>query len=147
MNDSKILFFDDEALTSESLVRNLCNNYSYDIVYVSSIFDFIDKLTSEKFSLLMIDVMAPVPADLEALGFNKEEIADINATGGMNVGVVLASRVWRIDDYAQVPVIFLTAKSSFQLPRKDNCCILRKPMLAKNISQEIDRLMNKNQVL
>lgn len=145
MNKQKILFFDDEALTSASLVKNLVYNYGHDITSVSSIPEFIEHLKNEKYSLLIIDVMAPIPADLEKLGFEKSEIEDMKSMEGMKTGIVLAKRVRREDGYNDIPMIFLTARAAFPLPWKDGCIIIRKPELAKNISKEIENLLRDKQ--
>lgn len=140
MNEKKILFFDDEILPSQSLVMNLVNNYGHNIKSVSSISDFVDELTKEKHVLLIIDVMAPLPSDLESLGFLKEEIEIVKDMGGMNTGVMLAEKAWREERHKNVPIIFLTAKAPFQLPRKEKCKILRKPVLARDFSKVINEM-------
>ena len=140
----RILYFDDEALPSKSMVRNLVNNYSFDIDYVSNVREFIEKLEKESYSLLVIDVMAPIPDDVEGLGFEKDEISEMEEDEGMNTGVTLATRVWRMEKYNNIPVLFLTAKNKFQLPQNGNCSLLRKPQLAKNVAQEINDLLKNN---
>ena len=142
--NKKILYFDDESLTSEFVVKNLIENFGHDITNVSSISSFIEQLKKEKYALLIIDIMAPIPPELESLGFEKSEIEDMNKMEGMNTGMILANRVWRMNDYIDVPVIFITAKSSFSLPNNHKCSIIRKPSLAKNISQEINNMLNNN---
>lgn len=143
MKEEKILFFDDEELTSASLVKNLVINYSHDITSVSTISEFIKELKTQAYSLLIIDVMAPIPPDLESFGFEKDEIEEMKDAEGMNTGVMLAARAWKMETYRDVPVIFLTARANLQLPRKDKCRIIQKPQLAKNISSEIESLLKK----
>ena len=139
-----ILYCDDENLPSESMVRNLVNNYSFNIKYVSKVRDFIQELKTNAYSLLIIDVMAPIPVDVADLGFEKDEISEMEEDEGMNMGVILAMRVWRMDNYKNVPILFLTAKNKFQLPPNGNCSYMRKPQLAKNVAQEINDLLKNN---
>lgn len=145
MNNNKILFFDDEAPTSYYVVRNLKTNFGHNITIVSSISSFIEQLNKEEeeYALLIIDIMAPIPPDLEQLGFEKNEIEEM--LDGMNTGMILATRVWRMEKYKEVPVIFITAKDSPKMPKKNKCSIIRKPALAKNISEEINEMLNKKE--
>ena len=143
MNEKKILFFDDEVLPSENLIRNLVTNYGHQITCVSTVADFMEELTKEKYSLLIIDVMAPITSNIETLGFTNKESESIKKQEGLITGIVLAERVWRESGYENIPIIFFTAKAPFKLNYKENrkIRILQKPVLAKNFSKEINELI------
>lgn len=141
MKKSKILYFDDEVATAKSLVNNLCNNFNYDITFVANIADFLSNLKDGKFGLLMIDVMAPIPYDLANGVLTSSDLKTMEQEGGLNIGLVLADKIWKMDGFNDIPIIFLTAKGDVTLPPGKNCRLIRKPELAKHISNVISELL------
>lgn len=143
MEKKKILFFDDEEATSASLVRNLNRNYGHQITGVSDLSLFFNLLEEEIFSLIILDVMVPIPPNFENLGFTQLEQEDYKQNFGLNAGLSIAHKVWRNRNYTNVPIIFLTSKQHFKLPMRDNVSLVLKPTLASSLSQEIEKMLKK----
>lgn len=161
----KILFFDDEKRIAEVLQKNL-ELFDLDIKLVSTISEFLAEINKATvtYDLLLMDIMAPMPSEEEKKWFTNEEIGHMGKglnTGvvlidkirnfsqedfasmsfGTNLGEILADKVRGTAQYADIPVLFYTAKSSVkQFP---NAKLLTKPALAKDILNEINELLKK----
>lgn len=140
--DKKILFFDDEPSISKSLV-SLLELYDWDVTYVSNAEDFFKELYHEDFSILIIDVMAPVPSDTTL--FTPNEIDRME--NGMSTGIILAEKTWSVYNgkYKDIPVVFLSVRSS-DFTEKDNnfqgkCTFLDKPAIISNLTDELTALL------
>ncbi|MDR1342587.1 MAG: hypothetical protein LBK18_04930 [Prevotellaceae bacterium] len=159
----KILFFDDERRIAEILQKNL-ELFGYDVKLVSTISDFVAEInrTTITYDLLLMDIMAPMPSEEEMKWFTIEEkghmeegrntgvvlvdkirdlnLGDINSMAlGLNVGVVLTDKVRGIARYANIPVLFYSAKSYVKSFPKSK--LITKPALTKDIVKEIETLL------
>ncbi len=160
---TKILFFDDEKRIAEVLQKNL-ELFDFEVTLVSTIREFVAEInkTNITYNLLLMDVMAPLPSEEESKWFTEEEIEHMGGglnTGvvlidkirsfsqeyldsmsfGLNVGEVLSDKVRNIARYADIPILFYSAKSSIK--QFSNASIIIKPALAKDIVEEIKALL------
>ncbi len=161
---TKILFFDEEKKIAEVLRDNL-KLFDYDVKLVSTITDFMTEIykTTVTYNLLLMDIMAPLPSEEEKeQWFTKEEIDHM--ANGLNTGVVLIDKIRSLSQeayinfgknvgeelplkdrgiakYANIPVLFYSAKRS----AKDfpHAKLITKPALAKDILCEIETLLEK----
>ena len=140
MKNKHILFFDDEKFTSESLIKNLVDNYGYNIHHVSQLKLLFDELHTKHYDLIILDIMAPIPDNIqEKTLFSEAEI--IKMCDGSNTGVVVAEKIWSLEEYSNVPILFITAKRTKPNLSKPKTSIIRKPELAAIISEEIQKLL------
>jgi len=152
---TKILFFDDEKRIAEILQKNL-ELYGYEVTLVSTISEFFAEINNiaVKYNLVLMDIMAPMPNADEMQWFSKSEIENMNEgisigeiladkirTGNeTNVGEVLAEKIRGIAKYANVPILFYSAKG--RVKEYSNAKFLPKPALAKDIVEEIKKLLS-----
>ena len=144
MKPIRILYFDDEKWLSETLQKNLQETYSqYQINLVSSIKQFIDELNgSEKYDLIIMDIMAPMSLvneneEVKKL-FSDSEIKGMS--DGSNMGEVLFKKVRTIKPYSETPILFLSAKRMANI--QDNyTAFLRKPEIVNVINDKIKYLI------
>ncbi|MDR2815528.1 MAG: hypothetical protein LBB62_02335 [Proteiniphilum sp.] len=159
----KILFFDDEKRIAETLQKNL-ELFNYEVKLVSTITDFVAEINNATvtYDLLLMDIMAPMPSEMEKNWFNPEELNHMEKglkTGqvlvdkiryfnahdlksmnrGSNVGEVLTEKVRGIAKYVNVPVLFYSAKSSVK--EFPNAKLITKPALARDIVDAIESLL------
>jgi CheY-like chemotaxis protein len=140
MKNKRILFFDDEKFTSESLIKNLVDNYGYNIHYVSKLTLLFDELHTKHYDLIILDIMAPIPDNMQEKAlFSEAEI--MKMCEGSNTGVVVAEKIWSLEEYLDIPILFITAKRVRPNFTKPKTAIIRKPELAATISEEIQKLL------
>ncbi len=142
----KVLYFDDEPFICQSLALNL-NLFGWDVTLVYDINDLFYNLKTNQYNILLIDAMAPVPeTHNENIIFSDTEIEEMGQ--GMNTGIVLAKKIWTIEDgkFNSLPILFLSARqrpeiiNQFLLSKK-KCDWLRKPQLAKTIDEKLKELL------
>ena len=139
----RVLYFDDEPFVAKSLTVNL-ELFGWDVKLVSEIEDLFKELETNKYDILMLDIMLPVPEATER--FTEKEISQME--DGVNTGVVIVKKIWGFDEYKQLPIMFLSAKKD---PRSDDskllnnrCDYLRKPELAKTVNAKLEELIKNN---
>jgi DNA-binding response OmpR family regulator len=160
---TKILFFDDERRIAEVLQKNL-ELYDYEVTLVSTIGDFFVEINNLAitYDLIIMDIMAPLPDGNDVKWFSESEIN--NMDGGIrsgeviadkirnsnepeyvamnlssSIGEVLADKIRGIVRYANVPILFYSAKGSVK--SFSNAIYLSKPTLARDIVKEISVLL------
>lgn len=139
--NKRILFFDDELYLSEFLIINLRDNFKWkNIKCVSSVGDFFDVITNKNnhYDLFIMDVMSPV-SQTERNNLSNDEIRKIE--NGMSTGLVLADKIWEINQYKDAPILFLSAKK-ITLPEGKKCAYFRKLESAQNVSDKMKELLN-----
>ncbi len=136
----KILFFDDEREIAMSMQKNLEIN-DYDVDLVCTINEFIESIENNSitYDLILMDVMSPLPNGDEKSKFSKTELDNMNY--GLHVGEVLADKIRNnhYSKYAKVPIIFYTIRNNVRA--FDNSKHVRKPVLVKELIEEIDKLI------
>jgi CheY-like chemotaxis protein len=141
-----VLFYDDERFISKLLAKNL-RVIGWHVDFVNKIDELFMELSLHQYDILIIDIMAPVPAaNNKNVSFTINEIKEMD--GGMNTGVVIAKKIWDKIREDQ-PILFLSAKrqtetiKTIRIKRK-KCGYLRKPELARNIDRELHELLGTN---
>lgn len=139
----KILYFDDEPFISKALANHL-ELFDWDVTLVSEIDELFEKLSNNDYSLLILDVMAPIP-DMKNthVSFSADEIKEMD--GGLNTCVVLAKKIWAT--YKDLPILFLSARrisTISQLSPLYKYEYIRKPELAKTINDKLLQLLSSN---
>ena len=90
--------------------------------------------------------MAPIPnKENKYINFTSKEIDEMDM--GLNVGVVLAKKIW-YDLKKDIPILFLSAKKN-PIPEdseleKHNCDYLSKPQLARTVVEKLHQMLNKS---
>lgn len=140
----KVLYFDDEPHISRALAQSL-ELFDWDVTFVSDVESLFHVLTNHQYDIFIIDIMAPIPEKKMSISFTQKDIDEMDE--GRNTGVVIAKKIWLLEKYANVPILFISAK---QNPIPDdpyllnkNCAFLRKPELAKTVSLTLEKLLNK----
>ena len=143
----KILFFDDEPFVTNYLVKSLQEIYGWTITYVSTIDDLLKEVkhNSEIFSLIVLDIMAPMPSGELKKQFTQQELDEM--CDGMSLGLVMAKKIRQIEHYTKVPVLYLSARTSPYVPdsEKGYTAYIRKPVSPGEISKEMNNLLAKQQ--
>lgn len=141
----KILFFDDQAFTIRSLTLNL-ELIGWDVKYVSEIDELFQELYQNQYDILILDIVAPIP-DRETckyIHFTESEIDEMD--DGMLTGVVVAKKIWSIEKYKEIPVLFHSARSNpipnDKVLQNSKCYFMRKPEFAKNVDQKLHEMLN-----
>lgn len=140
----KVLHFDDEPFITMALDQNL-ELYGWDVILVSGVDDFFRELKNNQYDAIIMDIMAPIPPlENEHVKFTQKEIDEMN--GGMNTGVVLAKKVLSKAEYANTPILFLSARRNPLLENHElnnyKCHYIRKPALALDVSNALQDLLN-----
>lgn len=140
----KVLYFDDEQFITSALARSL-EIFNWDVTFVSNVESLFHVLANHQYDIFIIDIMAPIPEMKMSISFTQKDIDEMDY--GRNTGVVIAKKIWLLEKYTNVPILFISAK---QNPIPDdpyllnkNCAYLRKPELAKTVSQMLEMLLNK----
>ena len=138
----KILYFDDEPFISVALVDSL-NLYEWDVTFVSSINDLFLELNQSLYNIIILDVMSPIPSSECKHVFSESDLDDMS--NGLTTGVVLAKEIWKMEQYKDTPILFLSGRefprSSSKLLEKINCDYMRKPQLAINVDQKLSEML------
>ena len=149
MTNKKILHFDDEPLISKTVGESLHIIYGWDVRLVFEIDDLFRELQSNQYNAIIMDIMAPLPPlENEHITFTQEEIDEMY--DGMNTGVILTEKIWRMGNYEDLPVLFLSARSRPDIITKyqsdgHRCAYIKKPELAAIIDKELRELLSKEQ--
>lgn len=138
----KVLCFDDESFISSALVSGL-KLQGWDVTPVSKIDDLFQKLSYNHYDVLIMDIMAPVPESSNI--FTQKEINEMS--NGMNTGIVLAKKIWQMEEYKDVPFLFLSSRTyprslNHDLMANKKYCYLRKPETANVINKKLMELLN-----
>ena len=136
-----VLYFDDEPYITRALARSLESN-NLNVTLVSEIEDVFKELNTGKYNIIMLDIMAPIP-DINNKYFSPQEIDEMIEYQGINVGVILAKRIWK-NYNKDIPILFFSAKSSpiVEYPelKKYKCDFLSKPQLASTVLEKLKEL-------
>lgn len=142
MIKNRVLFFDDEEMTSNITAKAL-KAYHWDITVVSTIEDFFHELKFNDYDILIMDIMAPLTfLETDFVTLSKKDLKRMN--NGMCTGIILTEKIWETEDYADIPVLFYSAKDkeSFEPIDGKKWYYLEKPEFVKNIHKELCRLLN-----
>lgn len=142
---NRILHFDDEPFISMALVRGLEFD-GWDVTLVSEIDRLFYKLNNNHFDVLIMDIMAPIPQlENEHVTFSSEDIQRMD--DGLNTGIILTEKIWQLEEYRDIPVLFLSARNRpdeielfLQIGHK--CEYLRKPELTETIDEKLRELLS-----
>lgn len=143
--NNKVLYFDDEDYIPRALTRNL-ELLGWDVTLVSDIDELFEKLQSEHYSIIMLDIIAPVPHQInKSINFDKNEIVQMDS--GMETGIVLARKIWNLENYENVPILFISAgkqpETTIQFSKNNRVfSYIRKPELARTIDDRLNDLLN-----
>ena len=144
----KLLFFDNQSFVVKSLVMNL-KLRGWDINLVSDINELFHLLNHAQYQILILDIMAPVPQmKCKSVSFTESQINEMD--NGLNTGVVLAKKIWQLENYKETPILFLSGRSNpipgdpiLQERNKNRKCDhLRKPQWAKDVDQLLNKMLN-----
>lgn len=141
----RVLHFDDEPFISMALVRGL-ELYGWDVTLVSEIDELFKELNNDHYDVLIMDIMAPIPQfENEHVTFSQEEIQRMD--DGLNTGVILTEKIWQLEEYRDIPVLFLSARNrpdeiELFLESGHKCEYLRKSQLAKTIDEKLKELLS-----
>lgn len=144
MEENMLLYFDDEPFFTSALAQSL-EMLGWNVTMVSEIGDLFKELKTRQFNILILDIMAPIPnMQNKYINFSAQEIDDMKAYRGTNVGVMLAKRVWQ-DFKSNLPILFLSARSN-PIPEdpelnNNKCDYLGKPQLAKAVDEKLKELL------
>ena len=141
----KLLHFDDEPFIVSALAKTL-ELLGWDVTLVSEIDGLFKELNNNHFDVLIMDIMAPIPElENDHVTFSPEEIQRMD--DGLNTGVILTEKIWQLEGYRDIPVLFLSARNRpkiitqfLQLGHK--CEYLRKPQLVKTIDDKLRDLLS-----
>lgn len=146
-NNNKVLLFDDEQFTSNIFVSNL-KSRGWDVTHVSNIDDLFMELSTRKFDVLILDIMASTQSTKKNVRFTLSEKKEMDS--GSNTGVVLAKKIWNIENgkYKDLPILFLSVRppigSLSQFSRDGRICdYIRKPELVRIVNEKLDSLINR----
>lgn len=142
---NRILFFDDEPITTQFLISHLREYYHWkpdgygDITFVSTFEDLFKQVETVNYNLVVLDIMVPINTIKKTGTFSPEEIVEM--LGGDNTGVVIAKKIRSLANYKDVPVLFLSARVK---PKQmlGNSDYLEKPVLAQTVSDKMKEMMN-----
>ena len=142
---NRVLFFDDDPFTVKSLTLNL-GLLGWIVTFVSDIDEMFHELNRNQYDILILDIVAPVPeaGKCKYIEFLESEIDKMD--DGMLTGVVLAKKVWSMDNFKKIPVLFHSARSN-PIPsdkelQNNNCVFIRKPEFAKNVNSKLLEMLN-----
>ncbi len=141
----RILHFDDEPFILKALAEIL-KLLGWDVTLVSEIDELFKELKNNHFDVLIMDIMAPTPQlENDHVTFSQEEIQRMS--NGLNTGVILTEKIWRLEEYRDIPVLFLSARNrpdkiTLFLQSGHKCEYLIKPQLAKTIDEKLRELLS-----
>lgn len=138
-----LLLYDDQSFIIRSMFISL-EDLGWNVEFVSKIDDLFLRLKQRHFDVIILDIMSRLPQECKHVCFTELELC--NMDDGMNTGVVLAKKIWDLDEYKDTPIIFLSGKSN-PIPndrelQQHNCSYLRKPVFARDIDQVICIMLN-----
>lgn len=142
---NRVLHFDDEPFQARALAENL-KFFGWDVTLVSEIDDLFYELRNNHFDALIMDIIAPTPQlENEHVTFSPEEIRRMDR--GMNTGVILTEKIWQLEGYRDIPVLFLSGRNrpdeiELFLQSGHKCEYLRKPQLVKTIDEKLRELLS-----
>lgn len=144
IKNKRILFFNDEPFISISLVHGL-SLFGWEVTLVSEAEDLFRELKNNQYDVIIMDIMAPIPPlENEHVKFTQKEIDEMD--GGINTGVVLAKKLLSKAEYANTPILFLSARRNPLLENHElnnyKCHYIRKPALASDICNALQDLLN-----
>lgn len=145
MTKYRVLHFDDEPFIVSALAKTL-ELLGWDVTLVSEIDGLFKELRNNHFDVLIMDIMAPIPQlENEHVTFSPEEIRRMDR--GMNTGVILTEKIWQLEEYRDIPVLFLSARRCPEiithfLKIGHKCNYLQKPQLTKTIDEKLKKLLS-----
>lgn len=136
----KVLYLEDEPFVVKKLVLSL-ELLGWNVTLVTEIEDLFNALETNRYDIIMLDIMIPVPKKMNR--FTEQEINQMD--NGMSTGIVLAKKIFSMEEYQQLPILFHSAKKNPlgdnpNLPT-DKCGYLRKPELATLVADKLDELI------
>lgn len=145
MKKNRVLHFDDEPFQASALSNSL-ELHGWDATLVSEIDGLFKELNNNHYDVLIMDIMAPIPEhENDHVTFSPEEIRRMDR--GMNTGIILTEKIWQLEGYRDIPVLFLSARNRpkiitqfLQLGHK--CEYLRKPELTETIDEKLRELLS-----
>lgn len=144
---SNVLYFDDESSISSALAQNL-ELFNWNVTLVSKTDFLFEKLNNDFYDILILDIMAPVPKQKNKyVVFEKKEMVEME--DGMNTGIVIAKKIWEMEKYKDIPILFLSARQrpdsiNTFIKKGKKCDCLRKPERSETINEIIEKLINES---
>lgn len=142
LQNIRVLYFDDEPFISGSLAETL-KVLGWSVTLVSEVDELFKCLNNDHYSILILDIMAPIPQkNNKYVIFSKNEIDEMN--GGMNTGIVFSKKIWNLPNYQNLPILFMTARNAItitDLPKDKKYSFIRKPELALVVSEQLQSLL------
>lgn len=141
----KVLHFDDEVFIIGVLAKNL-ELFGWDVTLVSDVDELFYELNNQSYDIIIMDIMVPLPKlNYEHITFTPKEIDEMK--DGINTGLVVTKKIWQMDNYQSIPVLFLSARREpdaiIQFMQEGHkCSFLRKPVLTKDITNSLEKLLN-----
>lgn len=147
---NRILFFDNEPFLVNGLTLNL-KQFGWVVKLVPDIDELFHELTQNHYDIVILDIKAPLPiANGKYVSFELSEI--IRMDDGMKTGVVLAKKIWEIEEkkYDDMPILFHSAKRN-PIPddeillnhnNRKKCDYIKKPERAKTIHLKLQDMLN-----
>jgi len=148
MENTKILFFDDDKYLGDIFQKSLKDIYKYDVAFFSEIPKFFDAIKSNvQYDLFLLDIMVPLidgsgRSILDQNFFSEDDISEIKQ--GLNTGEILFKKIRNIEKYKQTPVLFYSAKKSLDTIEKDDYTdFIQKPVLVRDVDKKIKEMLKK----
>lgn len=142
---NRVLHFDDEPFMASALSNSL-ELYGWDVTLVDEIDGLFYKLKNNHYDALIMDIMAPIPQlENDHVTFCQKEIQRMDC--GMNTGVILTEKIWQLEGYHGIPVLFLSARRCPETitlfsQSGHKCEYLRKTQLAETIDEKLRELLS-----
>lgn len=129
----KILFIDDERITTEALISQLESSFKFDVTFLQD-YRHIDIELQKKCDAIVLDVMMPI---LDSY-FSEEE--KIKTNNGRKTGIVLFDKI-RIQ-HPRLPIVFYSAMRE-RISCDECTVIVNKPERAQTIAIIINDLIER----
>ena len=131
-------FIDDEKYMGDVIINNLAI-YHYDITFVTTIPDFIEKINNGiQYDLFILDIMIPIKNEEIKNLFSLGEISEMGK--GLTAGEVLYKRIRNQQKFSKTPILFYSGiKPTIETDNFTNAII--KPQLATDLHKEIQKMI------
>ena len=122
----KILLIDDAHSDASILSEELTYAINCEIKWVKNADEVMALLAEEKFDLIVLDIMMPIPTSWTDEDFKKSE-------WGINTGMVLFQKIR--EKYPRLFILLYSARSEIQID--EYSFYIRKPELAEKVVNKI----------
>lgn len=129
----KILFIDDNKLTSDPIRQDLIGTYYLHVTMVDDADKVMRLLEKEKYDAIILDVMMTVPENWNIIDFTSAE-------KGLATGLVLFKNIRIL--HPQIPILILSVRTNLEIEESELVSHLTKPCLIKEIYNSLEKLLN-----